>query len=233
MVSYANNSGSSTGSSGVIAVDPQIWTTTSVPTFQGSHEASTVVAGVVTAVNTTFSVLNTVSFVNGAAQFVESLSNFSERVQGALACLTVDLEVVASGLTVAAATFAATDSQLAATFKALESSLATFTNAVPAVAPSAISTSIANAKTWSYTSINLSQKATSSGGNSGFGHFFSHYIWHDGIYKAYSFSDHAVHSTHDWLQNNLPSGMNNTYVVDSLAAVAAVGIAAVAVVALA
>jgi|SRR5579883_1710239 len=116
----------------VIHVSSDVWDSGTLPTAAGSEEATAplpVLMEKISAVIDAFKPLLAIDGTNGAGgvnQFIGALSNFGTHLQTVLACFATDLQVVSQGLSVAAATFAETDSQLTATLQGLDTQLAQY-----------------------------------------------------------------------------------------------------------
>src|SRR5215469_11938598 len=103
-----------------IKMDTNAWSTSSNSTQTGSTNSDDLVNAVMTTINSLIGALNTVSFLNNIQNFATALDDFGYGMNAALACIGLDLQVVASGLGAAAAAFGSLDAALAKTFGDLE-----------------------------------------------------------------------------------------------------------------
>lgn len=154
------------GHNGNIKVAPGVWTTSSAPVKTGSSDSHDMANDVVVSIHSLLDSLNAVGFLTSSKNLATALDDFGSGMAAALACVAVDLEVVASGLTAAAHAFTALDGALASTFTQLENQLGYYTNYATSLnlaTPTAAEQAALNSLTLSSAS---SSSATS--GSSGF-----------------------------------------------------------------
>lgn len=165
----------------VIKVSPGVWNDASTPLLTGNHESDDIKAAVLLTLNDVVDTLGGISFVQGAVNLAQAVSDFSSNIELSLGCIAVDLSVVASGLQVASKTFATLDHSLAATFAQLESQMAYYTT----------DTTLTASTVPSITALHIVNAPHSGGGN-----FFSH-AWHDVTHwgsEAYHGTVHGLES---------------------------------------
>lgn len=142
---------------GTIKVAPQLWANSAAPAQAGSVDSHDLAQDVVSSVQGVLDALNTVGFLSSARNLTTALEDFGSGMVAALACVAVDLEVVASGLTAAAHAFATLDSALASTFAQVEAQLGYVTSVATSLqlaAPTAAEQAALNALTLSSVSAN-------------------------------------------------------------------------------
>jgi hypothetical protein len=104
------------------------WDEAGNPTNAGSNDSNDITNDVNIAINSLNGALNAVGFVENARNFVTVMENFGEGMEAALACVSVDLAVVSSGVKAAAAAFTKVDADLATLFTQIDKQLPYFTN---------------------------------------------------------------------------------------------------------
>jgi hypothetical protein len=162
----AGNDGNT--SNGTLQVDPSVWSETSHAIQTGNNESEDIKAEVLITLNDLMDSLGALSFIQGASNLSEAMSEFSSKIELSLGCVAVDISVVASGLLAASKAFGTLDSSLATMFNNLESQMSYFTT----------TTTIAPAHAATYTPLKTIGAEPAASGGSSIGHFFSH-AWHD------------------------------------------------------
>ncbi|HLG75131.1 MAG TPA: hypothetical protein VKX46_01880 [Ktedonobacteraceae bacterium] len=111
-----------------IKVYTDTWNTSSTSVGKGNTTNDDITNDVLQAINSLASGLGTISFVNNVQLLIAALDEFGNNMAGVLACVSVDLQVVGSGLAAAAAAFGTTDQQLANMFANLNTELGYYTS---------------------------------------------------------------------------------------------------------
>ncbi|WP_052889093.1 hypothetical protein [Thermogemmatispora carboxidivorans] len=132
----SDNSGSADGN---IKVWPGTWTDASHTVSFGNQKNEDIQAAVMLALNGVIDALNAFSFLQGAVNLANALSDFSDNLGLSLGCVAVDLSVVASGLLGAAQAFAGQDQTLANMWADLQKQLPYFTTGTT-LTPTVVST---------------------------------------------------------------------------------------------
>lgn len=132
----SDNSGSADEN---IKVWPGTWTDTSHTMSFGNQKNEDIQAAAMLALNGVIDALNAFSFLHGAVNLANALSDFSDNLGVSLGCVAVDLSVVASGLLEAAEAFASLDQTLANMWAGLQKQLPYFTTGTT-LTPAVVST---------------------------------------------------------------------------------------------
>ncbi len=143
-----------------IALNTDDWMSASNTTQAGNTDNNDLLNDVLTTINSLMNVLNTVSFMENIQNFKTALEDFGYGMNAALACISLDLQVVTSGLSSAARAFATTDAALAKLFGDLDSQVSYYTSTATSItlsAPTAAQQSALNALT-----LNASSNASAS-----------------------------------------------------------------------
>ncbi|MEO7021411.1 MAG: hypothetical protein ABI234_14745 [Ktedonobacteraceae bacterium] len=117
----------------IIRMDTDTWNAATHPTQTGSSGSNDLVNDVTTTINSLLNALNGVAFIENTRNLITVMEDFGNGLNAALACVSLDLQVVASGLGAAAAAFAATDTALANMFANLDTQLGYYTNTASSV----------------------------------------------------------------------------------------------------
>lgn len=154
---------------GTIKVAPGTWTDAAHPVQTGNNASDDIKAAVVITLNGLLDSLGTFSFVQGAVNLSKAVSDFSSNIELSLGCIAVDMEVVASGLRVAAKAFGHLDNSLVTMFHNLESQMSYYTT----------DTTLTTVAAATLTGLKIANPPSQHhDGGGGIGGFFSH-AWHD------------------------------------------------------
>ncbi len=198
-------------SGGVVKADPAIMTMAAAPTASGSNTSHTLSHSVMTAANGLMDVLSTVNFIEGASSLAAAIDEFGTGVMGALACYGTGLDVVASGLRVAASAFAATDKQLVTMFTALDAQLPMYAGFESATLPALSTSQIASlnalgattaTQTFQTTTISLSSAMQHAQAQGGGGFSFSG-MFHSVVHTIGGWASGAGHTVGNFVVNDL------------------------------
>jgi hypothetical protein len=116
-----------------IYLSPDHWFSTGSTAQTGNQDNSDVTNDVNAAIQSLNSALNAVGFMENAKNFVTAMEEFGQGMEAALACISVDMQVVASGVTAAAAAFSRLDAELSSVFAKIEQQLPYVTNTTSSV----------------------------------------------------------------------------------------------------
>ncbi len=116
-----------------IEIDANTWNTTSGTVNTGKTDNDNITNDILQAINNLANDLGTISFINNTQLLIAALDDFGNNMAGALACVGVDLQVVASGLGAAALAFKNTDQALAQMFAHLDTELGYYTSTATSV----------------------------------------------------------------------------------------------------
>ena len=114
--------------SNVVKMDFATWSAAATPTQTGSTDSNNLINDFITSLNSLLGALNTISFIENTRNLITALEDFGHGLSGALACVSLDLQVVSSGLSAAVAAFGSADAALAKTFADLETQLSYYTS---------------------------------------------------------------------------------------------------------
>ena len=114
-----------------LAVDQ--WYSAAVPTQAGSQDSDDITNSVNVAIQSLIGALNAVGFIENTKNFITAMEEFGEGMEAALACISIDLALVSSGVKAAAAAFSSLDARLAGTFAQLDQQIGYFTNTASSV----------------------------------------------------------------------------------------------------
>lgn len=118
---------------GTVSMNMDQWSTAG-ESVQGKSQTGTDANNDVNlAIQALNNVLNTMGFVDNAKNLVTIMEEFGENMEAALACISVDLTVVGSGVKAAATAFTNLESQLASTFQQIDQQYAYFTNTASSI----------------------------------------------------------------------------------------------------
>lgn len=145
----------------IIQMNMDTWTTSSSTTTTGKSHTDDLVSDLGKTLNDFFTDMAPVYFLSGMTNLQTAIEEFSQGMNAALACVSVDLQVVSSGLASAVSAFGATDKALADTFAHLDAQLGYYTNthvAANAVLPTPTAANMAALDTayQQYNSLDLS-----------------------------------------------------------------------------
>lgn len=118
---------------GTIRLDTREWYNTGYPTQDGSQSYDDANNDVKLAIQALNDALNAVGFMQNAKNFITVMEEFGQGMEAALACVSLDLAVVASGVKAAATAFAHLDSQLGSLFTQMDQQLTYFTNTASSI----------------------------------------------------------------------------------------------------
>lgn len=116
-----------------IEVDADTWNASSTTASTGKTTNDDITNDVMQAINNLGNDLGTISFITNTQLLIAALDEFGNNMAGALACVGVDLQVVASGLGAAALAFKTTDHALAQMFAHLDTELGYYTSTATSV----------------------------------------------------------------------------------------------------
>lgn len=116
-----------------IYLSPTQWTTTGNTAQTGTQDNNDVTNDVKMAIQSLNNALNAVGFMENAKNFITVMEEFGQGMEAALACISIDMQVVASGVTAAAAAFSKLDAQLGSVFAQIEQQLPYVTNTASSV----------------------------------------------------------------------------------------------------
>lgn len=114
-------------------IDIDQWATTGGSVQGNSQTGDDANNDVNLAIQTLNDVLNTVGFIDNAQNLITVMEEFGQGMEAALACISVDLTVVGSGIKAAATAFINLESQLASTFQQIDQQYAYFTNTASSI----------------------------------------------------------------------------------------------------
>lgn len=117
----------------LIQIHPSQWQDAGSSAQTGSNDSNDITNDVNLAIQSLNNALNAVGFMTNAKNFVTVMEEFGAGMEAALACISVDLVVVGSGVTAASAAFSRLDATLASTFAQMEKQLTYFTNTASSV----------------------------------------------------------------------------------------------------
>jgi len=117
-----------------IKMNTDIWSNAAHPVQRGSQDSNDISTDIIHAVNSLCDVLNTVGFMENSKLLITAMEDFGQGMIAALACVSVDLAVVASGLSAAAAAFSSLETELKNTFAQIDTQLGYFTNTTSSIA---------------------------------------------------------------------------------------------------
>jgi hypothetical protein len=112
----------------LIQMNMHTWTASSSTTATGKSNTDDLVNDVLKTLNDLINEMSPVFFLHSMQNLQTAIEEFGQGMSGALACVSVDLQVVANGLSSAVSAFGATDKALANTFAHLETQLGYYTN---------------------------------------------------------------------------------------------------------
>jgi hypothetical protein len=112
----------------LIQLDTDSWAAAGNPTQTGSNDSNDISNDINVAIQSLNGALNTVGFMQNTKIFITAMEEFGEGMEAALACVSVDLAVVASGMKAAAAAFSQLEAKLGSTLTQMDQQLAYFTN---------------------------------------------------------------------------------------------------------
>jgi hypothetical protein len=110
------------------------WSTSSTTTSAGKSNSDDLVNELLTTLNDFVNEMSPIFFLNSMQNLMTAVEDFGQGMSAALACVSVDLQVVSSGLSSAAVAFAATDKTLAHTFAQLDTQLGYYTHTTTSTA---------------------------------------------------------------------------------------------------
>lgn len=116
-----------------IYLSPSHWLDAGGTTQKGNQDNNDITNDVNVAIQSLNNALNAVGFMDNARNFVTVMEEFGQGMEAALACISVDLEVVASGVKAAAAAFSKLDAELSSVFAQMDQQLHYFTNTASSV----------------------------------------------------------------------------------------------------
>lgn len=116
-----------------ILLSPSEWDGTGATTQTGSQNNDDITNDVNVAIQSLNNALNAVGFMDNAKNFVTVMEEFGEGIEAVLACISVDLAVVSSGVKAAATAFSSLDAKLSSTFAQMDKQLGYFTNTTSSV----------------------------------------------------------------------------------------------------
>ena len=109
-------------------IDTDTWNNAGKPAKTGSQGSNDLTNDITQAIQSLSDVLNTVGFMENSRHFITAMEDFGHGMTAALACVGVDLTVVGSGVTAAAAAFSSLEIELGDTLKELDTQLGYYTN---------------------------------------------------------------------------------------------------------
>ncbi|GCE03096.1 hypothetical protein [Dictyobacter aurantiacus] len=109
-------------------VTPSTWTSSSTTTGTGKTDNDNLVNDIFKTLGDLVNDASPIFFLNSVTNFKTALEEFGYNMQGALACVSIDLQVVSSGLSSAAIAYAATDANIKKTFAQLDTQLGYYTS---------------------------------------------------------------------------------------------------------
>lgn len=118
---------------GTLSMNMDQWSTTGGSVQGNSQTGVDANNDVNLAIQTFNNVLNTMGFVDNAKNLITIMEEFGIGMEAALACISIDLTVVGSGIKSAATAFANLESQLAGTFQQIDQQYAYFTNTASSI----------------------------------------------------------------------------------------------------
>ena len=125
-------------------VNTGTWSDSSKKTGSGKTNNDDLVNDIFTTLGDFVNSLSPIFFLDSIQNFQTAIENFGDGMSKVLACVSVDLQVVSSGLASAAVAYAATDKNIASTFAQLNNQLSYYTNT--ATSPTALARPSADAQ---------------------------------------------------------------------------------------
>ncbi|HVU68050.1 MAG TPA: hypothetical protein VHD63_13005 [Ktedonobacteraceae bacterium] len=116
-----------------VYLSPDHWWDAGGTTETGKQDNNDITNDVNVAIQSLNNALNAVGFMENAKNFVTAMEEFGQGMAAALACISVDMQVVASGVKAAATAFAKLDAELSSVFKQMEQQLSYLTNTTSSV----------------------------------------------------------------------------------------------------
>jgi hypothetical protein len=111
-----------------LQVNTNTWSTSSTTTSTGKSNNDDLLNELLTTLGDFVNEMSPLFFLNSIQNVKTAIDDFGVGMSAALACVSVDLQVVASGLSSAAVAYATTDKSIADTFAHLDTQLAYYTN---------------------------------------------------------------------------------------------------------
>jgi hypothetical protein len=111
-----------------ILVHTDTWAASSTTTSAGQSDTADLVNALFSTLGELVNDMAPIFFLSSAQNLSTAIEEFGQGMNAALACVSVDLQVVSSGLSSAAVAYAATDKDLARTFAQLDTQLGYFTH---------------------------------------------------------------------------------------------------------
>jgi hypothetical protein len=148
--------------SDLIQMNMQTWTASSSTTATGKSHTDDLVSDLAKTLNDFFTEMAPIYFLNSTQSLQTALEEFGQGMNAALACVSIDLQVVSSGLASAVSAFGATDKALANTFAHLDAQLGYYTNTAASTTipkPTAANLAALNAEYQQYYGANASGSA--------------------------------------------------------------------------
>ncbi len=121
-----------------LQVNTDTWSTSSTTTSTGKSNNDDLLNELLTTLGDFMNEMSPLFFLSSAQNLKTAIDDFGVGMSAALACVSVDLQVVASGLSSAAVAYATTDKAIANTFAHLDTQLAYYTNTTTSVPWSAL-----------------------------------------------------------------------------------------------
>jgi hypothetical protein len=109
-------------------VNTGTWATASTTTSTGQSDSDNLVNDIFKTLGDFVNETSPLFFLDSIQNLKTALEDFGQGMSAALACVSIDLQVISSGLSSAAVAYAATDKTLAGTFAQLETQLGYYTN---------------------------------------------------------------------------------------------------------
>lgn len=109
-------------------VTPSTWSQSSTTTNSGKNDNDNLLNDIFKTLGDLVNDASPIFFLNSIKNFQTAIEDFGHGMQGALACVSIDLQVVASGLSSAAIAYGATDQNIKNTFAQLDTQLGYYTN---------------------------------------------------------------------------------------------------------
>ncbi len=153
-----------------LQVNTDTWSTSSTTTSTGKSNNDDLLNELLTTLGDFMNEMSPLFFLSSAQNLKTAIYDFGMGMSNALACVSVDLQVVASGLSSAAVAYASTDKAIADTFAHLDTQLAYYTDTASSVSWAAPPTSAQQAQ---LNSLSVPSSSSSSSWFSNIGKWFS------------------------------------------------------------
>ena len=116
-----------------LQVNTGTWSTSSSTTSTGHANTDDLLNELLQTLGDFLNEMSPLFFLSSVQNLKTAIEDFGQGMSAALACVSIDLLVVASGLSAAAAAYASTDKSIADTFAHLDSQLAYYTKTATSV----------------------------------------------------------------------------------------------------